>query len=328
MKNKTIFHIGFPKSASTTLQKQLFDKHSQINFMGIYPTGNIGQDSKEKNIETHYLKNNSLQEFHNCLTNLEGIEYHFSDVNKYFEDIQALLSDKKVNIFSNERFSSVLFAHKDRAQKAQNIKQFFPDAKIVIIIRNQIDIIKSQYRDHPFDPRNLYSNQKSVTIDEWIERDFKNYDISFLKSIEYYKIVRYYSELFGKEKVGVFLFEELVKDLESFSTKLSKFLNIDEKETLKLLNSKHENDGVSQNLNSYRKFKSNISNLVPKSIKNSNFIRNIDQQLFQKLKKGKKQKIEMSKESTQKIYDYYNEQNKLLSKEYNLELKKYGYINV
>ena len=88
MKNNTYFHIGFPKSASTTLQKQLFDKHSQINFLGIYPTRNIGQDSDESNKDTKYLQNKDLKEFHNHLTYLEGVEYKFSDVEKYFLNIK------------------------------------------------------------------------------------------------------------------------------------------------------------------------------------------------------------------------------------------------
>jgi hypothetical protein len=56
-------------------------------------------------------------------------------------------------------------------------------------------------------------------------------------------------------------------------------------------------------------------------------VRNLDQILFKKLQKGKKQKVEMSDAIQQKVYKYYNEQNQLLAKEYNLELKKYGYIN-
>lgn len=326
MKN-IVFHIGFPKSASTTLQKQMFDKHSQINFMGIYPTGNIGQDTDEKNIDTHYLKNESLKDLHNCLTNLEGIEYHFSDVVNYFDDIQPLLSKNKLNIFSNERFASVLFAHKDRAEKARRIKQFFPDAKIIIIIRNQIDIIKSQYRDHPFDPRNLYANQKSVSIDDWIERDFKNYDISFVKSIEYYKLVKYYRELFGKENVGVFLFEEMVSELKSFSEKISVFLDIDPIETYNLLYSKHENDGVSQNLNNYRKFKAAVSSYIPTFLKNNELIKALDKQFFQKFKQGKKQKIQMSDKTKQIIFEYYKKQNKKIAKEFDLSLCEYGYTN-
>ena len=182
LRNKTVFHIGFPKSASTTLQKKLFDKHAQINFMGIYPTGNIGQDAGKNNIDTLYLKNGSLKKFHCCLTDLEGIEYYFSKVESYYSEVELLMSTDKINIFSNERFTSVLFTHKDRAEKARRIKCFFPDAKIIIVLRNQLDIIKSQYRDHPFDPRNLYANRKSVSIDEWINRDFLNYDISFVKS--------------------------------------------------------------------------------------------------------------------------------------------------
>ena len=56
---KIFFHVGFPKSASTTLQKQLFDKHSKINYLGVYPTGNVGQDSDESNTDTLFKKNYS-----------------------------------------------------------------------------------------------------------------------------------------------------------------------------------------------------------------------------------------------------------------------------
>jgi hypothetical protein len=323
---KIFFHVGFPKSASTTLQKQLFDKHSKINYLGVYPTGNVGQDSDESNTDTLFKKNYSLQEFHSCLTDLEGVEYYFSNIEKYFQNIVPLLSNDKINVFSNEGVVSVLFAHKDRAEKAKRIKQFFPDAKIIIIIRSQLEIIKSQYRDHPFDPRNLYSNQKNVTADEWVDRDFKNFDVSFLNSIDYYKVAKYYSDLFGHDNVGIFLFEEMVHDLGLFSKKISNFLNIDEGEARTLLIGKHENEGASKKLNDYRKIRAKIANFIPKKIKYSAFFRRLDKQLFQKLKRGKKQKINFKKETTEKIYAYYCENNKRLSKEYGLELEQYGYM--
>lgn len=324
----TFFHIGFPKAASTTLQKQLFDKHSELNFLGVYPTSNIGQDSNEKNKNSLYFKSDTLKQFHNCLTNLEGVEYHFSNVMKYFEDIQPLLSDVKRNIFSNERFTSVLFAHNDRAEKANRIKQLFPDTKIVIVLRNQIDIITSQYRDHPFDPRNLMANKRSVNIDDWITNDFDNpSSISFIKSIEYYKLVKYYSELFGKENISILLFEELVMDLRLFSEQISSFLNIDKNETYFHLNSMHENDGVSKKLNTYRKIKNNFFNHIPQFIKRNDLIKKVDVFLAKKLKSGKKENIKISCQNRKKLYDYYNKGNKQLADEFNLNLDLYGYIH-
>ena len=320
-----VFHIGFPKSASTTLQKQLFDKHSQLNFLGVYPTKNIGNDTTEVNSASHYLTSNALRKFHELLTNIEGIEFNYSSYNQEMKEVNMLLSRSKINVFSNERFSSVLFAHKDRAEKARRIKKFFPNSKIIIIIRNQIDIIKSQYRDHPFDPRNLYSNKKSVNIEQWIERDMTSFDIGFINSIDYIKIIEFYSELFGVANVGVFLFEELVHDTKLFSRNISNFLGISEDETYELLNKKHENDGVSQSLNKYRKTRQIVINALPINIKNNKFVRVLDRVMFSIFKKGKKQKVEISNESLEKLNLYFAPGNKKLAQKLNLNIEKYGY---
>lgn len=319
------FHIGFPKSASTTLQKHLFDKHSQINFLGIYPTSNIGQDSSFINSKTLFLRDKNLQIFHNRMTECEGIEYFNQDKDKLIKSINSLLDKNKLNLFSNERFSSVLFAHPDRAQKAQNIKQIFPNAKILIVIRNQIDIIKSQYRDHPFDPRCLTLG-KPVSIEEWIDINISMKNINFFKSIKYSEIINYYIYLFGESNVKVVLFEDLINDLEYFSKEISLFLGIDSNETFSLLNGKKENIGVPLSLNKYRQFKRRISTFIPKKLKQNIAVRKIDNILFSKLKYGKKQKICINNDYKNKIYEYYYFDNLKLI-ELGIDIKNKGYLN-
>lgn len=43
--DKAVVHVGYPKAASTSLQKHLFDRHPQIRNLGVFPTGNVGEDS-------------------------------------------------------------------------------------------------------------------------------------------------------------------------------------------------------------------------------------------------------------------------------------------
>ena len=322
---KVCFHIGFPKSASTTLQKHLFDRHSEINFLGIYPTGNIGQDSNAINNKTLYLINKNLQTFHTQMTECEGVEYFNINKSKLIKGIYCLLDKKKLNLFSNERFSSVLFSHPDRAQKAQNIKQIFPNAKILVVIRNQIDIIKSQYRDYPFDPRCLTLG-KPVTIEEWIDISISMKNINFFKSIKYSEIINYYIYLFGRNNVKVVLFEDLVNNLEYFSKEISVFLEINYNEVFSLLNGKRENIGVALNLNRYRQFKRRISPFVPKILKGNTIIRKIDDTLFTKLKYGKKQVIDINDEYKNKIYEYYHLDNLKLLK-LGINIRNKGYLN-
>lgn len=325
MNEKVVFHVGYPKSASSTLQKHLFDRHSELNFLGLYPQGDLGNFTKEINKDSLYFQHSELRSFHNQLTKLEGIEFYFSKVNETYKNVKNHLENSKINVFSNEFFLSVLFAHPDRAEKAKRIKNYFPNAKIIIVIRNQIDIIKSQYRDHPFDPRNLYSNHKSVNIDQWVERDLDNPFINFLESINYFKTIKFYSDLFGKENVGVFLFEDLKDNLETFAKYISRFLEIDYKETFKLLKNKKENSGMSKKVNHYRSFRNNLAKAFPYSLQKIDIIKKIDSKLMKVLMKGKKQKIFMNDATIKKLKSYFEESNFKLEQEFNLGLKNKNY---
>lgn len=317
----TYIHIGSPKAASTTLQKQLFAEHSNINYLGIYPQNNIGIDTATQNASTLYLHSEQLRTFHQNLVHEEGINFKYSNTDILFENIQEqLYTNDKVNVLSNERFTSIFFSHPDRAEKARRLKKFFSDAKILIIIRNQFDIIKSQYRDHPFDPRS-FAIGKPVNIDEWVTIDSLKREINFLQSLEYDKIIKFYEELFGVENVKVLLFEDMKQNLNKFSSEISNFINIDENETFKLLNAQHENIGVSDRFNTYRHLKRKyplfkIGKLFPKSIKE--YIENT-------LKKGNKKHLTFSKSSQDLIINQFRACNQLIQDKYKLELEKYNY---
>ncbi len=161
-------HIGYPKSASTTLQKHLFHKHSDINYFGLYPTKNIGQDTPKIDRNARFLTDKNLRTFYKALLMEEPDEYsHQEAVDLFRTSIKNHLSNK-VNLLSHERFTSTLFGHSSLEEKAKRLKTIIPDAKIILVIRNQADLIKSQYRDMPFDPRNIRKG-KPVSLKKWID---------------------------------------------------------------------------------------------------------------------------------------------------------------
>lgn len=320
--NNIYIHIGYAKSASTTLQKQLFNRHSEINNLGLFPTQNVGKDSDYIDESCLYLKDENLQKFYHNLVRLRGIDYLNSNTNEFFnEKLKMYIDKRKINLFSNEKFTSVFFSHDDIVSKADRLKGIFPDAKIIIIIRNQLNLIKSQYRDHPFNPRNLTIG-KSVSINEWIKISYNTESVYFLDSLKYNEVIDYYEEIFDKKNVKVFLLEDLANDIEFFAKEISGFMDINYDETLNLLLNKRENTSVSKKYNFYRKirrkipFQFKLSKVVPEVIKN---------QILNKLKSGKKEEFQINRYWVKQLEEYYSDSNLELEEKYGLNLKKYNY---
>jgi hypothetical protein len=315
-------HVGIAKSASTTLQKQLFDKHPEINFLGIYPLGNIGTNSKDINKNNPYLQDSKVKEFHSQLVQKSPEQLDHETIYELKRHIEeTYFSSDNLNLFSNERFTSVFFSYPDIYEKANRLKELFPNAIIIFLIRNQLDVIKSQYRDHPFDPNDLIHG-KPVSIEEWIDLDLKKEKYSYIKSLDYNKIINYYETLFGKEHIGVFLFEDLVKDLNSFSNEISNFCEIDKNKTIQLLKNKTENTGVSSQYNKIRQLK---RKMIP-GIEIKKFIPSFLMHfLINTLKTGKKHKIEIEDNHYNQINNLFKSSNSTLQKKYNLNLSKYNY---
>ena len=239
---KIAIHIGYPKAASTTLQKHLFHKHPELNNLGNYPTANIGIDSKEIDSEASFLKYKELKQFYSNILQLDDIEYAFSKNDVIFNTyVLPHMTADKINIFSHEGFLATFFSNPDRGGKAKRLCSYFKDPKILIIIRNQFELIRSQYADWPFDPR-AFTIRRKVDIDEWIQIDMNTPESKhFIKSLNFYYVTNYYAALFGKKNVRVLLLEEMIKNLDRFAHDISEFLDINADQTRAILSGKHEN---------------------------------------------------------------------------------------
>ncbi|TXR53349.1 sulfotransferase domain-containing protein [Reinekea thalattae] len=318
------FHVGFPKSGSTTLQKKLFDKCDQINFLGQYPVSNIGLDSEYIKTSTHDASGEAvLSYFHESISHDSEIAFKKKFQEGVF-DLSSVYKNNKVNVLSNERMASNLFSFPDQGVKARRVKECFDDSKIIIVIRNQFDIIKSQYRDHPFDPRSFNWKRRSTDIDKWVEIDQKNPN-GFLASINYFDLLNYYVDLFGCENICVLLFEDMIHDLVGFSSKIGRFLDIGSEEVHRLLAGHHENSGVSAGLNKYRHYKNLLINILPDDMRNNYFLKSIDVKLMKRFRGGQKMAVDFSSDTIDFISGFYSEGNLGLFKKFGLEVEKYRY---
>ena len=327
---KTVFHIGYPKAGSTTLQKHLFNEHSEINNLGIFPTQSIGRISGHRDNDCEYLKNPRLRRMYDDMVMIEGIQYDNRRMSEFFNKyIRELVASSEVNVFSNERFTSVFFAHDDLRDKARRIQEIAPDAKILIIIRNQFDLIKSQYRDHPMDPRS-FAIGKPVSIDEWIRIARDSNAVHFLDSLQYHNVIHHYKQTFGNDRVEILLLEELAQDTFTFSKRLAHFIEIDQDEVHSCLVNKKENEGVSQFYNEFRRIRQRLIRIfdlpesLPKSVqpmmKSTN--RRVEKYLSSS---GNKERYTIADDIKGWLEDYYTNCNLQLDELYNLPVRKYGY---
>ncbi len=320
-----VIHAGYAKAASSTLQRYLFNEHPGINNLSIFPIQNIGlsgesdEDRKTGNI---YLNDDRLMDFYKSLVLLDDQDYDEDKAKECFNYLKTrYFREDKINLFSSERFTTVFYSFCDLKAKAFRLKRLFPDARILFIIRNQFDIIRSQYRDHPFDP-NDFSGGKPVNPDVWVNLEDEKKPFNFFDSINYYNVIRMYREIFGEGKVNVLPFEEIVTDLPSFSKKISGILSIDPGITEELLSGKRDNTGVSWKFNLARSLR---RKLFPGRTIMDKLPAGLQKGLGNYLKKGTSHKVKFRGETEQRLIDIFARSNKLLSEEMNLDLRQYNY---
>lgn len=131
-------------------------------------------------------------------------------------------------IVSSEEFSNNVT---DRGLIAERLSRLFPDAKILIIIRNQMGALESMYSFLvPQMGKNInlsYGRPSVASFEEWIKEQEAFFCRSYILTLKYYEFISKYWSLFGKENVTIGLFEDLVESPESFFGRVAGFLDVE-----------------------------------------------------------------------------------------------------
>jgi hypothetical protein len=174
-----LFHIGYHKTGTSFLQKQVFEMNNSFN--------RINQ----------YKINRAL---------IYPGPFHF-DIELAKSFIDNGIRDNVINVFSNERLSGAPHeGGRDAKGIADRIKLVAPNAKILVVVREQISAISSSYNQY-------IRAVGSLSLSEYLNSSTKRDLVKFRKEhFEYHHLISHYIGLFGRENVLCIPFEVLVTD--------------------------------------------------------------------------------------------------------------------
>jgi hypothetical protein len=225
-----IVHIGFPKAASTWLQSTIFsgaDERILPLKNNEFRPGDYQKTGQDLFGQTLFCNENIIDPF----------EF---DAAAATDKIKSLLPENSASYIclSNEGWSGSPYSSGIYSKEIlQRIQATLPSAKILIVIREQIDSLFSAYSDLLCRNGSLFSLENIFQ-----KRMFYHWPLLYGSYYRYHNIVNAYVNAFGKKNVLVLPFEILIKDgPESFSDEIYKFLNIDAKKHFDPINNNNKN---------------------------------------------------------------------------------------
>lgn len=211
MSSKYIYiHLGFPKTASTYLQKRVFINSDEINYLGKPFNTNISKI--EKSI---FLL--SDQEFKEDILQLKFI-------------FLSNLDDKKKNLLSHEGFLRFTRYEKPGGNSIIKIierinKLLNPEYKIkyFFLIRNHVEMLYSYFNTFNNSLKKYNFNTK-IFLETLEKKNINNQFI--LNNFKFFEILELIRNNLDGNECEIFLYEDLKKDKLNFLKDLSNFFEL------------------------------------------------------------------------------------------------------
>lgn len=201
MSTPPLIHVGYHKTGSTWLQKVLFD-HPRSSLRSI---GKEGRDSPVRS-----------------LVSVPPLQFDADAMKALLTPLTAEIARSgKVPVVSFERLSGhPASGGYDSKEIAQRLAMVFPGGRILIVIREQQDIIASAYKQYvraggALPLRWFLDPRMSLNTPRVPQFDFRFY--------EYHHLIRFYQTLFGEKQVLVLAQEQLRRDPAAFAAVVARF---------------------------------------------------------------------------------------------------------
>lgn len=201
-----VFHIGYHKTATSWLQQSYFRQHPGIALLS-------NSERPWEDPLLSYLIATPDADF--------DPEVGKSLLEERVRAAADALTERQVLLISAERLSGHPYSGGyDSVRIARRIAVTFPDAKVVCVVRNQLDMIWSVYKQ-------LVSVGYPGTLAQLMKmRSWKttSFDLAYF---EYDRLISQYLGLFGEGRVCVLQYEQMRRNICAFLGSLCAFLGVD-----------------------------------------------------------------------------------------------------
>lgn len=220
LRKKIYMHIGYPKTATTTIQecisRHLRDTHFYLNENSNF-TNFIWQLIYAPEINVSKYLTEYSKSLAGILNEIESDTLIFSEESilslSLFARPTHLLRPELVDPFSILRKFSLVFSDCGL------------DVVVLFGIRRQEEILKSVYAQFY---RVYFSRfRSSSNFESWINKILGQENSDYLSHFSYFHLYVFLGHLFGHENIKVLVFENLIEDKESFLNKVEKSFEVE-----------------------------------------------------------------------------------------------------
>ena len=258
------FVVGAAKSGTTSLYEYL-KLHPQVYMAPIKETHHFSTDIDNTKFRPNYARslNKDLSKFLEGDMK-EGIFHAFvKDWNDYVQLYKNVNHEKAIGEITN----SYLYSH----EAAKNIITKFPEAKVMMMLRNPVDRAFSHYL---MDLRIGYETEDFMTaLKKDMSRNPKGWGISnlYVEIGMYYEQVKRYIEIFPESQRRIYIFDDFIKDPEAMMKDIFRFLGVSEETSIDF-GKKYNPSFIPKNkiigrLNTMKRVKDWLKGVLPKSVK-------------------------------------------------------------
>lgn len=258
------FVVGAAKSGTTSLYEYM-KMHPQIYMAPIKETHHFSTDIDNSKFRPNYARslNKDLSKFLESDMR-EGIFHAFvKEWDQYKQLFKHVKDEKAVGEITN----SYLYS----AEAAKNIFKQFPDAKIIMMLRNPVDRAFSHYL---MDLRIGYETEDFMTaLRKDMARNPKGWGISnlYVEIGMYAEQVKRFMDVFPERQLRIYIFDDFKKDPGAVVKDMFSFLGVDPDVPIdysqKFNPSFIPKNKIIGKLNTQKKVKDWLKSVLPKSVK-------------------------------------------------------------